>query len=144
MSSPKDKTVALGRERAKQAARGKPERKPGFPATRLRRNRRADWSRRLVRESSLSVDDLIWPIFLVEGKNQRSGIDSMPGVERLSVDLAVKAAAGAVELGIPAVALFPYTDTTLRDDDGERGAQSGQSRLPRRARHQAKRRRVSA
>jgi porphobilinogen synthase len=116
MSSPKDKTVALGRERAKQAARGKPERKPGFPATRLRRNRRSDWSRRLVRESSLSVDNLIWPIFLIEGKNQRSGIDSMPGVERLSVDLAVKAAAGAAELGIPAIALFPYTDTSHRDD----------------------------
>ncbi len=116
MSSPKDKTVALGRELAKQAARGKPERKPGFPATRLRRNRRSDWSRRLVRETSLSADDLIWPIFLIEGKNQRSGIDSMPGVERLSVDLAVKAAGKAAEMGIPAVALFPYTDTSLRDE----------------------------
>jgi porphobilinogen synthase len=116
MSSPKDKSVALGRERAKHAARAKPDKKPGFPATRLRRNRRSDWSRRLVRETALSADDLIWPIFLAEGKNRRAGVDSMPGVERLSVDLAVKAAGHAAELGIPAIALFPYTDTSLRDE----------------------------
>jgi porphobilinogen synthase len=69
-----------------------------------------------VRETALSADDLIWPIFLVEGKNRRAGVDSMPGVERLSVDLAVKAAGHAAELGIPAIALFPYTDTSLRDE----------------------------
>jgi porphobilinogen synthase len=102
-------------ERAKEAkARAQ---KPGFPATRFRRNRRADWSRRLVRETALSTDDLIWPIFLIEGKNERRPVESMPGVERLSIDLAVKAAEGAAKLGLPAIALFPYTETTLRDED---------------------------
>ena len=120
MSTPKDKTVALRTVRADRAgkapARAGTQAKPGFPATRLRRNRRTDWSRRLVRETSLSVDDLIWPIFLIEGKNQRSSIESMPGVERLSIDLAVRAAGEAAELGIPAVALFPYTENALRDE----------------------------
>lgn len=116
MSSPKDKTVALRSERAKETAKAQSQAKPRFPATRLRRNRRADWSRRLVRETTLSADDLIWPIFLIEGKNERSAIESMPGVERLSIDLAVKAAEGAAELGLPAIALFPYTDNSLRDE----------------------------
>ena len=118
MSSPREKTVALRTERIKRA-RGKtpatPE--PGFPATRLRRNRRSDWSRRLVRETTLSADDLIWPIFVIEGKNERSEVASMPGVERLSIDLAVKAAETAAELKLPAVALFPYTDPSLRDEE---------------------------
>ncbi len=114
MSSSKDKTVALRRERAKEVAPA-PAPQPGFPARRLRRNRRADWSRRLVRETHFSADDLIWPIFITEGTKTRSAIASMPGVERLSVDLAVKAAAAAAEAGIPAIALFPYTETSLRD-----------------------------
>jgi porphobilinogen synthase len=84
--------------------------------TRLRRNRKAEWSRRLVRETSLSVDDLIWPIFLCEGENARGPIASMPGVERLSVDLAVRAAAVAAEHKIPALALFPFTNPSLRDE----------------------------
>jgi porphobilinogen synthase len=88
----------------------------GFPATRLRRTRQAEWSRRLVRENSLSARDLIWPIFVVEGSRKRVPITSMPGVERLSIDLAVAAAEEAAGLGIPAMALFPYTDPKLRDD----------------------------
>jgi porphobilinogen synthase len=88
----------------------------GFPATRMRRNRRADWSRRLVRETQLSADHLIWPLFVIEGKKVRVPVASMPGVERLSVELAVEAAKEAVALEIPAIALFPYTDPSLRDE----------------------------
>ncbi|MEW6254839.1 MAG: porphobilinogen synthase [Pseudomonadota bacterium] len=87
-------------------------------ATRLRRNRKSDWSRRLVRENTLTVDDLIWPIFVMEGQGRREAVPSMPGVERLSVDQAVQAAAEAARLGIPALALFPYTDPDLRDPQG--------------------------
>jgi porphobilinogen synthase len=85
---------------------------------RMRRNRQTDWSRRLVAESSLTVDDLIWPIFLVDGDKGRQEIPSMPGVKRLTVYEAVEAAHRAVELGIPALALFPYTDPALRDETG--------------------------
>ncbi len=87
-------------------------------STRLRRNRKAGWSRRLVRESTLSVDDLIWPIFLREGEGVREPVASMPGVERLSVDEAVRAALQAAELGIPAIALFPFTEPGLRNEEG--------------------------
>jgi porphobilinogen synthase len=90
----------------------------GFPSVRMRRNRRTKWSRRLVAENTLTVDDLIWPIFVVEGRNVRQPVESMPGVDRLSVDLTVEAAREAVALGIPVVALFPYTDPKLRTDDG--------------------------
>ncbi|WP_193371741.1 porphobilinogen synthase [Polymorphum gilvum] len=85
---------------------------------RMRRNRRADWSRRLVRETTLEVDDLIWPMFLVDGTGVRQAVPSMPGVERLSVDEAVREAEYAASLSIPALALFPYTDPTLRDATG--------------------------
>jgi porphobilinogen synthase len=85
---------------------------------RLRRNRRANWARRLVRETSLSVDDLIWPLFLVDGSNVRVPVPSMPGVERLSVDQAVREAERAARLKIPCIALFPYTDPGLRDETG--------------------------
>ena len=78
-----------------------------YPNTRLRRNRAHDFSRRLVRENQLSVDDLILPVFVIEGENQTQTIDSMPGVERMSIDLLVKKAQRLVELGIPAIALFP-------------------------------------
>jgi porphobilinogen synthase len=88
----------------------------GFPATRLRRTRQAEWSRRLVREHQLTTADLIWPLFVVDGKKQRAPIASMPGVERLSIDLIVAAAEEAASLSIPAIALFPYTDISLRDD----------------------------
>jgi len=87
-----------------------------FPETRLRRLRREDWSRRLVRENQLTVDDLIWPVFVQEGQNRRSPITSMPGVERLSVDLIVEAVSRAAELKIPAVAVFPATDPGLKTD----------------------------
>ncbi|MFO1044893.1 MAG: porphobilinogen synthase [Planctomycetaceae bacterium] len=90
---------------------------PGqFPQTRPRRLRRHDWSRRLVRENRLTVDDLIWPIFVHDGENRRTPISSMPGVERLSIDLLVKAVANAAELGIPAVAIFPATDPSLKNE----------------------------
>lgn len=85
---------------------------------RPRRNRKSDWARRLVRETSLSVDDLIWPIFVMEGKATRTPIASMPGVERLTVDEAVRAAERAAKLKIPALALFPYVDPNLRDPVG--------------------------
>lgn len=90
----------------------------GFPATRLRRVRQADWSRRLVREHDLRVDDLIWPIFLIEGENKREEIASMPGVFRLSVDRAVEAAEQAAGLGLPALALFPNTPADKKDAVG--------------------------
>ncbi len=80
-----------------------------FPATRLRRNRRDDFSRRLVRENRLSVDDLILPVFVLDGENRREAVPSMPGVERLSIDLLLQEAEELVALGIPALALFPVT-----------------------------------
>jgi len=85
---------------------------------RMRRNRRSDWSRRLVRETVLTVNDLIWPIFLVDGNGVRQDVPSMPGVSRISVDLAVDEAKRAADLGIPVLALFPYTDPELRDANG--------------------------
>lgn len=88
-----------------------------FPSTRMRRRRRWDWSRRLVRENALSADDLIWPVFVREGEGEREAIGTMPGVERLSVDLLVEAAQEAAELGIPAIALFPVTPLEKKTDD---------------------------
>jgi porphobilinogen synthase len=85
---------------------------------RPRRNRKSDWTRRLVAEHTLSVDDLIWPLFLIDGERRRVAVDSMPGVERLTVDEAVRDAERAAKLGIPCLALFPYTDPKLRDPDG--------------------------
>ncbi len=87
-------------------------------AIRPRRNRRAEWARRMVREHVLTTDDLIWPLFVTEGTRLRTPIPSMPGVERLSIDEAVRAVERAAKLTIPCVALFPYTDPALRDDDG--------------------------
>lgn len=80
-----------------------------FPYTRMRRMRRDDFSRRLMRENQLSVNDLIYPMFILEGENQREAVASMPGVERISIDLLVEEAKELVELGIPAIALFPVT-----------------------------------
>ncbi len=85
---------------------------------RLRRNRKSDWSRRMVRENRLSVDDLIWPVFVIEGENIRQPVASMPGIYRLSIDQAVIEAEKAAKLSIPAIALFPYTDDSLRDYEG--------------------------
>ena len=92
---------------------------PQFPGTRMRRNRRSDWVRRLNRESKLTPDDLIWPIFVQEGQGVRSAIPSMPGIERLSIDLVVKAVGEAKALGIPAVALFPVTPPELKTANGK-------------------------
>ncbi len=89
-----------------------------FPTTRMRRVRRYDWARRMVAEHSLSVDDLIWPLFIHEGTNHRVPIDSMPHVDRLSIDLMLEAAKEACALGIPAIALFPATDANLKTEEG--------------------------
>jgi porphobilinogen synthase len=94
----------------------------GFPQVRPRRNRVDAWTRRLVAESALTVDDLIWPIFVREGTGVREPIGSMPGVERLSIDLAVAAAEQARSLGIPALALFPVTPPERKDEDGTESA----------------------
>ncbi|WP_419910730.1 porphobilinogen synthase [Hoeflea sp.] len=85
---------------------------------RMRRNRRFDWTRRMVRENTLTVDDLVWPIFLIPGENRREDIDAMPGVQRVTPDLAAKQAEEAAELGIPAIATFPNIDIALRDETG--------------------------
>ena len=84
--------------------------------TRPRRNRRAEWARRMVRENVLSTDDLIWPLFVSEGR--RAPVASMPGVDRLPVDDVVREVERAAKLAIPCIALFPYTDPNLRDEDG--------------------------
>ena len=96
-----------------------------FPATRLRRLRRHDWTRRLVAESTLSASDFIWPIFVIEGQNKRKAVASMPDVDRLSIDLAVGAAEEAAKLGIPVIALFPYTEPSLRTEDGREATNAG-------------------
>lgn len=92
---------------------------PGFPAMRLRRTRKNKWSRRLVQENTLSTQDLIWPLFVIDGKGTKEPVASMPGVERLSIDLVVEAATHAYNLGIPAIAVFPYTDPALRTEDAQ-------------------------
>ncbi|HTJ63936.1 MAG TPA: porphobilinogen synthase [Alphaproteobacteria bacterium] len=89
-----------------------------FPSTRMRRNRRTDWSRRLVAENRVSAADLILPIIIIEGDNKRETIPTMPGVERLSIDLATEIAAEAVSLGIPGLALFPAIAPELKSPDG--------------------------
>lgn len=90
-----------------------------FPNARLRRVRRFDWSRRMVREHQLSVHDLIWPVFIHEGERTRESIPSMPGVERLSIDLLLEAVQEAYALGIPAIALFPATDPQKKTPGAE-------------------------
>jgi porphobilinogen synthase len=87
-------------------------------AIRPRRNRKAEWARRLVRENVLTTNDLIWPMFVVDGENTRTPVASMPGVDRLTVDQAVRDAERAMKLDIPCIALFPYTDPSLRDENG--------------------------
>ncbi len=85
---------------------------------RLRRMRKADWSRRLVQENRLTVDDLIWPIFVIEGEGRREPIDAMPGVFRMTLDVAIKEVERAAKLGVPAIATFPNVDRSLRDQTG--------------------------
>ena len=93
-----------------------------FPTTRLRRNRRDAWTRRLVSENALSTDDLIWPIFLMEGVSRESAVESMPGVVRVTLDRVAKHVEPAVRLGIPALALFPMTPRDRKDEDGTEAA----------------------
>src|ERR1700716_2147624 len=101
-----------------------PRRETGLAAPALdlvvrpRRNRKAEWARRLVRENVLTTDDLIWPLFVVDGHNTRTPVASMPGVDRLTVDQAVRDAERAMKLDIPCIALFPYTEPSLRDENG--------------------------
>src|SRR6516162_9483812 len=83
-------------------------------AHRPRRNRKAEWARRLVSEHVLTTNDLIWPLFLVEGEKKRVPVKAMPGVDRISVDEAVREAEHAVRLDIPAIAFFPYTEPHLK------------------------------
>src|SRR5690606_24025549 len=90
-----------------------------FPRVRMRRNRRDDWSRRLVAETRLAAADLIWPVFVQEGKDKASPVPSMPGVERLSINRLIDAVGEAVELGIPAIALFPQVDPALKSEEAE-------------------------
>ncbi len=89
-----------------------------FPHTRMRRNRTDAWTRRLVAENKLSVDDLIWPIFIIEGSNTSTEVVSMPGVVRVTLDLVAKHVEEAVKLGIPAIALFPATPPEKKDAEG--------------------------
>ena len=98
---------------------------PAYPTSRLRRLRRTPALRALAQENSLSVGDLIWPVFLRDGVDLREPIHSMPGVARLSVDLVVKAAEEAAGLGIPAICLFPYTDASLKTDGCEEAWNEG-------------------
>lgn len=88
-----------------------------FPLSRMRRSRKDDFSRRLMRETRLTTDDLIYPVFVLEGTGQREPVASMPGIERLSIDLLLEEARELVELGIPAVALFPVTPTEAKSLD---------------------------
>ena len=90
-----------------------------FPAHRPRRMRRDDWSRRLMQENHLSVDDLIYPIFLLEGKGKSEAVASMPGVNRISLDLLFNVAQECVDLRIPVLALFPVIDPALKTPDGK-------------------------
>jgi porphobilinogen synthase len=93
-----------------------------FPSTRLRRNRHDAWTRRLVAECALSADDLIWPVFVMEGVSRESAVESMPGVVRVTLDGLAKHVEPAVRLGIPAVALFPMTPRDKKDPDGTEAA----------------------
>ena len=93
-----------------------------FPAGRMRRNRHDAWTRRLVAEHRLSVDDLIWPVFLIDGESQRTEVASMPGVSRVSVDMLPGHVEAAVRLGVPAIAFFPATAAERKDADGTESA----------------------
>src|SRR4051812_6135492 len=89
-----------------------------FPRVRMRRMRRDDFSRRLMRENVLTTNDLIYPVFVVDGKGRTESVASMPGVERYTIDRLISQAASCVELGIPALALFPAIEASLKTADG--------------------------
>jgi porphobilinogen synthase len=112
---PLEPAVRFSPVEAKSPGRSAP---PLDLTVRYRRNRKCEWARRMVRENVLTTDDLIWPMFLVDGTGSRVPVGSMPGVERISVDEAVRDAERAARLRIPCIALFPYTDPSLRDETG--------------------------
>ena len=118
MSGPKIVTPPFGRSKQTQDSPAATETPGRYPTTRMRRNRRDDSVRRLVAENSLSVDDLIWTMFVVDGENERVPVDSMPGVVRYTTDVIAEAVNEAYELGIPAVGLFPFTDPDRKTPDG--------------------------
>jgi len=91
----------------------------GYPFTRMRRMRRDDFSRRLMRETSLTPDDLIYPVFVLEGENNREPVASMPGIERMSIDLLVREAKQIASLGVPAMAIFPVTAPEAKSEKAE-------------------------
>ena len=97
---------------------------PAYPTTRMRRNRKSPWSRRLVAENRLSTSDLVWPIFLIDGSERRVPVAHMPGVDRVNVEEAVAEAEKAAALGIPAIAPFPNIDRSLRDPTGSEAIRS--------------------
>jgi len=101
-----------------------------FPSVRMRRMRRDDFSRRLMRENALTVDDLIYPVFVLDGSHRREAVASMPGVERLSIDQLLPVADECVRLGIPVLALFPVIDGSLKSPDG-REATNANGLVPR-------------
>ena len=101
-----------------------------YPQTRMRRNRRHEWLRGLVRETNLRVDDLIYPVFVCEGKGRREPVASMPGVERRSIDILVEDAKSWADLGVPCVALFPQVEASLKTADGSE-AVNPQGLIPR-------------
>ena len=108
---------------ADTAAAGHPY--PGmYPAVRLRRNRKAAWTRRLVAENVLTTSDLIWPIFLIDGTTRRVPVAHMPGVDRVNIEEVLSEAEQAMKLGIPAIAPFPYVDKALRDPTGSEATRS--------------------
>ena len=89
-----------------------------FPKTRMRRTRNASWVRSLVRENNLTTNDLIWPVFVIDGESQIEPVVSMPGIGRITIDLLVDAVGAALDLGIPAVAIFPFVNPALKTPDG--------------------------
>src|SRR5258705_6796761 len=109
-----------------------------YPHHRPRRMRRDDFSRRMMRETILTTNDLIYPVFIVEGTNVRQTVPSMPGVERLSIDLLMSVAEQCVELGVPVISLFPVIEPSLKSPDG-REATSGEGLIPRTVRELKKR-----
>ncbi len=88
-----------------------------YPIIRKRRMRKDDFSRRMMRENNLSANDFIYPVFVLEGEQQREAVTSMPGIDRLSIDLLLEEAKQAQDLGIPAIALFPVTPVNAKSDD---------------------------
>ena len=97
---------------------------PSYPTTRMRRNRRDDWTRRLVAENKLSVDDLIWPVFVHDGDEARIPVPSLPGIDRLSIGQLVADVGEAKALGIPLVAIFPVVDPSLKSAEAEEAYKS--------------------